>query len=218
MGSLTLASATLPFMTARHYEQACSIIEAVIARLASEGRHFTGIMNSGFFATAEGVKVIEFNARFGDPECMNIMTLFEGSWTGVMESICAGTLAPPDVALRAQASVVLYLVSPDYALAGSGGQYEFELDERAFEERGVHVFFSSAVRAGARAYRTVGTSRVLALAAAAPALSEAREQVVSCAERVPLLEWRRDVGDPRYLESLRRLVERSAPLAGTPPR
>ena len=37
-------------------------------------------MNSGFFATAEGVKVIEFNARFGDPECMNIMSLFEGGW------------------------------------------------------------------------------------------------------------------------------------------
>ena len=45
-------------------------------------------MNSGFFATADGVKVIEFNARFGDPECMNIMSLFDGSWPEVMERIC----------------------------------------------------------------------------------------------------------------------------------
>ena len=59
MGSLTVAGPTLPFMTSRHYEEACSIIERVIARLAHDGRHFTGVMNSGFFATGDGVKVIE---------------------------------------------------------------------------------------------------------------------------------------------------------------
>ena len=64
MGSLSMAAPTLPFMTASHYERACSIIERVIGRLADQGRHFTGAMNSGFFATADGVKVIEFNARF----------------------------------------------------------------------------------------------------------------------------------------------------------
>src|SRR5580693_6456157 len=116
MGSLSLATPTLPFMTDEHYRRACSIIEAVIARLGSIGRRFSGVMNSGFFATAEGVKVIEFNARFGDPECMNIMSLFGGSWPEVMRSICATSLRPEDVRLREEASVVLYLVSPDYAL------------------------------------------------------------------------------------------------------
>ena len=82
MGSLSLAGSTLPFMTDAHYEQACSIIERVIARLAQQGRRFSGVMNSGFFATADGVKVIEFNARFGDPECMNIMSLFDGQLAG----------------------------------------------------------------------------------------------------------------------------------------
>ena len=92
MGSLSMAEPTLPFMTAGHYEQACSIIERVIERLAQQGRHFSGVMNSGFFATADGVKVIEFNARFGDPECMNIMSLFDGSWPEVMERIASGSL------------------------------------------------------------------------------------------------------------------------------
>ena len=88
-------------------------------------------MNSGFFATAAGVKVIEFNARFGDPECMNIMALFDGDWTRVMQRICAGTLTREDVRLRDEASLVLYLVSPDYALPSGGAAptpYEFELD------------------------------------------------------------------------------------------
>jgi phosphoribosylamine--glycine ligase len=205
MGSLSMAEPTLPFMTARHYEEACSIIERLIERLAHEGRHFSGVMNSGFFATADGVKVIEFNARFGDPECMNIMSLFEGSWTGVMERICAGELSRADVPLREEASLVLYLVSPDYALR-AGRAYEFELDEQRLEQAGCRVFFASAVRVGEKAYRTVGTSRAVALATTAPTLELARGRIVDCAGSVPVLEWRRDVGDAAYLNGLRKLV------------
>ena len=213
MGSLTMAGPTLPFMTMGHYEGACSIIAAVIERLRDDGRHFTGVMNSGFFATTDGVKVIEFNARFGDPECMNIMSLFEGSWPAVMEGICAGRLAGDDVPLRPQASVVLYLVSPDYALGG-GRPYEFDLDEEAIVGAGCEVFFSSAERIGPSKYRTVGTSRAVALAATAPELEQARALVASGAASVRVLQWRRDVGDPRYLDGLRRLVEPPRRLAG----
>ena len=213
MGSLALATPTLPFMTDEHYRRACSIIEAVIARLHSMGRRFSGVMNSGFFATAEGVKVIEFNARFGDPECMNIMSVLDGSWSEVMERITAGELASADVPLREQASLVLYLVSPDYALR-PGGPYEFPLDVEAVEADGCHVFFSSAVQVGAGLYRTVGTSRAVALATSAPTLEQARLRVHGWAERVPVLEWRSDVGDSGYLEGLTRLVAPAGAHAG----
>ena len=213
MGSLTVAGPILPFMTARHYEEACSIIAAVIERLAHEGRHFTGVMNSGFFATADGVKVIEFNARFGDPECMNIMSLFSGSWPDVMQAICARRLTGDDVALRAEASVVLYLVSPDYALR-RGEALEFELDEQAIEPAGCEVFFSSAERIGPHRFRTVGTSRAVALAATSPQLQDARSLVAGAAASVPVLEWRRDVGDPRYLQGLQRLLGAADAFAG----
>jgi phosphoribosylamine--glycine ligase len=209
MGSLSMPTATLPFMTHAHYEEACSIVERVISRLGKGGRHFTGIMNSGFFATADGVKVIEFNARFGDPECMNIMSLFDGNWAETMERIAAGSLTSEDVPLREEASVVLYLVSPDYALK-PGPAYEFTLDRQRIEAGGCRVFFSSAVQAGPDAYRTVGTSRAVALVSTAPALEQARARVIEAAASVPVLEWRRDVGDERYLEDLRRLVENGA--------
>jgi phosphoribosylamine---glycine ligase len=208
MGSLSMPGDTLPFMTRAHYEQACSIVERTIARLADEGRHFSGVMNSGFFATADGVKVIEFNARFGDPECMNIMTLLRGSWTEAMQRIVTASLSDADVDLSREASVVLYLVSPDYALPAErpAPTYEFALDSGRFEAEGCHVFFSSAVRTGADSYRTVGTSRAVALATAAPTLEQARRRVVACAHAVPVLEWRRDVGDERYLAGLAELV------------
>ncbi len=210
MGSLSMPGPTLPFMTAAHYERACSIVERVIERLAQQDRHFSGVMNSGFFATAEGVKVIEFNARFGDPECMNIMSLFAGSWPEVMERMCAGSLAAGDVRLREEASVVLYLVSPDYALH-PGPPYDFTLERERIEADGCRVFFSSAVQTGENAYRTVGTSRAVALASTAATLEQARARVAECAASVPVLEWRRDVGDERYLEGLSGLLSAHSP-------
>ncbi len=206
MGSLTMPSRTLPFMTTAHYDAACSIIERVIARLAELGRHFTGVMNSGFFATAEGVKVIEFNARFGDPECMNIMTLLDGSWPEVMRQITEQSLTSSAVPLRSEASLVLYLVSPDYALR-AGGTYEFSLDRERIEGEGCHVYFSSALALDEGRYRTLGTSRAVALATSAPTLEQAQARVVACASSVPVLEWRSDVGDVRYLSGLSRLVD-----------
>ena len=211
MGSLTTAGPTLPFMTPAHYQQACSIIERVIERLGADGRRFTGVMNSGFFATADGVRVIEFNARFGDPECMNIMSLFEGSWPRVMQRICAGELARDDVVLREHASLVLYLVSPDYALARSGPatSYEFELDVAALQGDGCEVFFASAEQIGENSYRTVGTSRAVALVTTAPTLAQAHARVVACAASVGTLQWRREVGDERYLQGLSALVRQA---------
>jgi phosphoribosylamine--glycine ligase len=215
MGSLSMPGATLPFMTQAHYEQACSIIQGVIERLDEQGRHFSGVMNSGFFATADGVKVIEFNARFGDPECMNIMSLFNGSWPEVMRQISAGSLTAQDVPLREEASLVLYLVSPDYALR-PGRAYDFTLERERIESVGCHVFFSSAIQTGEGTYRTVGTSRAVALATAAPTLEQARLRVVECAESVPVLEWRRDVGQTSYLNGLSSLVGAQDAPAGQP--
>jgi phosphoribosylamine--glycine ligase len=208
MGSLTLATPTLPFMTRAHYEQACTIVERVIERLGAEGRRFTGVMNSGFFATADGVRVIEFNARFGDPECMNIMALLDGSWPEVMRRICTGELAHGDVSLREQASLVLYLVSPDYALASARAAtpYEFGLDVAAIERDGCEVFFASSEQVGANAYHTIGTSRAVALVTTAPTLAQAHERIVACAGSVDTLQWRREVGDERYLNGLTGLV------------
>jgi phosphoribosylamine--glycine ligase len=210
MGSLSTERPILPFMTSAHYEQACSIIERVVARLGEEGRRFTGVMNSGFFATADGVQVIEFNARFGDPECMNIMSLFQGSWPHVMEQICATSLTAADVPLSGDASLVLYLVSPDYALPRSGGAapstYDFTLNVEAMASSGCSVYFSSAVHVAEDTYRTVGTSRAVALATTAPTLPAAHERIVRCADAVEVLQWRREVGDVRYLQALADLL------------
>src|SRR5205807_8144693 len=63
-------------------------------------------------------------------------------WPEAMERISAGKLERADVPVRKEASLVLYLVSPDYALR-AGPQYDFSLERGAIEADGVHVFFSS---------------------------------------------------------------------------
>jgi phosphoribosylamine-glycine ligase len=133
------------------------------------------------------------------------MSIFAGDWPRVMERMCDATLTDDDIPLRDEASVVLYLVSPDYALR-QGGPYEFELDEAAIAQQGCEVFFSSAVQASGITYRTVGTSRAVALATTAPELDAATERVRACAATIPVLEWREDIGDVRYLDGLRGLI------------
>src|SRR5260370_1141433 len=130
----------------------------------------------------------------------------------VMGGTASGTLTAADVKLRREASVVLYLVSPDYALR-AGGPCEFSLDREAIEDEGGHVYFSSSIGLGGDAYRTVGTSRAVALASTAATLEQARARVAGWAEDVPVLDWRRDVGDGSSLEPLGELLT-TPPAAG----
>ena len=68
------------------------------------------------------------------------------------------------------------------------------------------MFFSSAAHVAANTYRTVGTSRAVALVTTAPTLRDAHERLARCAGSVGVLQWRSEVGDERYLEGLRSLV------------
>jgi phosphoribosylamine--glycine ligase len=174
MGSCTLPGGLFPFLDAATYDQACGIVADAIGYLTADGRSFTGCMNAGFFVTGDGLRVIEFNARFGDPEALNIMSLFDGDWTEVMEAMVSGTLHDGQVPLSRDASVVVYLVSPEYAVA-PGQAHEFTVDDERIAGAGASVLFSAAERVGPGRFRTVGTSRAVAVVARAPSLGPARD-------------------------------------------
>jgi phosphoribosylamine--glycine ligase len=194
MGSYSMTGGLLPFLDKSTYEHACQITEDAIHYLARDGRHFTGCMNAGFFATEEGPKVIEFNSRFGDPEGLNIMTLFEGDWADVMYAMYHGELNDLLIPLARESSVVVYLVSPEYALR-QGSPHQFSLDVDQASAAGVSVYFSSACEESPGQFVTVGTSRAVAFATRAPALTDAREKaygVIGSVVDGPL-EYRKDI-------------------------
>lgn len=114
MGSYTLADHTFPFVTDADYAAAFSIMQATVAALEKEGCSYKGILYGQFMNTASGPKVIEFNARFGDPEAMNVLTLLDSDFVTIAEHIVAGTLTPADVSFKNQATVCKYIVPKDY--------------------------------------------------------------------------------------------------------
>ena len=90
MGSYSDATPSLPFMTDDEYEDAVSIIEATVDALED----YRGILYGQFMLTSEGPKVIEFNARFGDPEAMNTLPVLETDFLDVLTAARDGE-APP---------------------------------------------------------------------------------------------------------------------------
>ena len=75
MGSYTMPDHMLPFVSRKDHTAALSIMASVVAAMAKDGYPYRGILYGQFMNTAEGPRVIEFNARFGDPQAMNVLTL-----------------------------------------------------------------------------------------------------------------------------------------------
>ena len=115
MGTYTDADHKLPFLTDKDIAEAQEINQRVAAALAQEcGEPYRGILYGGFMATRDGVKLIEYNARFGDPESLNLLTLLQTDFVKICRAIVNGTLAEVDVRFSEQASVCKYVVPEGY--------------------------------------------------------------------------------------------------------
>lgn len=115
MGSYTDANGSLPFLTSADIEAARRTNEQVIAALHHElNAPYRGILYGGFIATSKGVRLIEYNARFGDPECLNLLTLLETDFVAICRAIVDSTLYNLDVKFTPAATVCKYLVPEGY--------------------------------------------------------------------------------------------------------
>jgi phosphoribosylamine--glycine ligase len=115
MGSYTDANGSLPFLTHEDIGAAQRTNEQVIAALHHElNEPYRGILYGGFIATPNGVRLIEYNARFGDPECLNLLTLLETDFVAICRAIVSGILHAIDVNFAHDATVCKYLVPEGY--------------------------------------------------------------------------------------------------------
>ena len=203
MGCFTDCRAHLPFMTAEQYSACTHIMDAVIRDLREQGVHFNGVLNGGFFLTAQGLRFMEFNGRFGDPEAINVLAVLQSSFADIIKALHAQTLAPDQVVFARQASVVKYLVAPAYP--ESGDPVSFELPLAQLAAAGLSVAFSAAVaNADSAGYRTVSSSRVVAITCVAPSVAAAAEKINRCIEQhfQGGLDYRADIGSKAELERL----------------
>lgn len=212
MGVISDASDPLPFMTEEQYRTCVEISRKIIDGLRAEGRHFNGVLSGGFFLMPDGsIKIIEFNARFGDPECLNIMALLEDdcNLVAALEKMADGTLEPGDIRFKPDtASALVYMVPPEYAYSHADVSHAFTVPTRAIEAAGCRVFFAAAVE-GERPgeYITHGPSRSLAIVGTGRSYEQAAQSARHAAGLVtgPLV-YRRDIGDPHYVRALQRRV------------
>ncbi|MGA8711130.1 MAG: phosphoribosylamine--glycine ligase [Thermoplasmata archaeon] len=176
MGSYSQRDHLLPFLSAADRDRAIAIIEKTAAALRTEGLSYRGILYGGFMLTANGPKLLEFNARFGDPEGVNALTLYEeGDFADLLYGVASGKVDPNLVQFRRRATVVKYIVPPGYGDRSRPGGL-VTVDAGAIEAAGVHLLYGSVDAAGPATVR-LGTSRGLALVGEASAIHEAGTRV-----------------------------------------
>lgn len=137
---------TLPFLSDSDLEDCQTIMRRVIDDMRARGLGFTGVLNGGFFKTADGIRFMEFNSRFGDPECLNIMSVLETPLSEVLARMWEGTLSGGTVSFTNKASVCKYLVAREYPSASPDASC-FEVDDDSVSGLGVTAYYASCVRA-----------------------------------------------------------------------
>ncbi|MBE9504345.1 MAG: phosphoribosylamine--glycine ligase [Proteobacteria bacterium] len=124
-----------------------TIIIPTIKGMASEGRAYKGILYTGLMITDKRPKVVEFNARFGDPECQPLMMRMESDIIPVMEASTDGTLDKVDIKWKEGASVCVVMASKGYPGSYKKGQVISGLDTLKKEEN-VFVFHAGTKESG----------------------------------------------------------------------
>ncbi len=169
------------------------IIQPVVHGLAEDGRPYVGVLYAGLMFTRDGIKVLEFNARFGDPECQPLILRLKSDLLAALVACAQGRMA--DIALEWYPEPALVVVM---ATQGYPGHYArgslIEGLEQAAEVPGVSIFHAGTKRDGGRLLADGG--RVLGVAARAPTVPRAQELAYSAVDRITWPDGfcRRDIG------------------------
>ncbi len=117
MGSYSSEDHSLPFMSPSDVAEGLAITQKVAEAIYKEtGEYYKGIMYGGFIITKNGVELLEYNARFGDPEAMNTLPLLKTDFIDLCGAIIEGTLYKLHIEFEKKATVCKYVVPKGYGL------------------------------------------------------------------------------------------------------
>jgi phosphoribosylamine--glycine ligase len=167
-----------------------AIFQPTVAALNAEGRTFQGVIYFGMMLTPQGPKVVEYNARFGDPECQAVLSLLETDLMDILEACVDGTLDQVDVRFQAASSCCLVLASGGYPVAYEKGKEITGLDQVTDA-----VVFHAGTKKQDGKFLTNG-GRVLGVTAVAPTLREAVDKAYQQAKPISFekMHFRKDIG------------------------
>ena len=196
MGTYSDANHSLPFLTNSEIKEAQKINETAAAALKEKsGVGYKGVLYGGFMATSTGVKLIEYNARLGDPEAMNVLTLLDTDFIDICLGITDGVLNNKKISFLKKASVCKYAVPngyPNKPIKEKEISTEKIKNKDGLHFASVNIKENKLMLAGSRAVAVVATASTIAAAEAA-----AEKEICNIAG--PLFH-RKDIGTTALVE------------------
>ncbi len=184
-----------PFYTAE-VDEFCKkyIFQATVDAMAAEGRPFKGIIFFGLMLTEDGPKVLEYNARFGDPEAQVVLPRMENDILEVMEACIDGTLDQVDLRFEDNAAVCVVLASDGYPVSYEKG---FEISGlETFDDKDGYYCFHAGSKLNDEGRFVTNGGRVLGITAKGADLVEARANAYAATQWVSFANkyMRNDIG------------------------
>jgi phosphoribosylamine--glycine ligase len=183
-----------PVMTAAHSRRAMDeIVLPTVRVMKSMGTPYQGVLYAGLMITAEGPKLIEYNVRFGDPECQVLMLRLMSDLVPALLACCDGMLKNFDLRWYADAALTVVMAAKGYPGNYAKGSVIEGLDAAAQVE-GVEIFHAGTAAQGGRILADGG--RVLDVAAVGTTVAQAQARAYAAVDRIRWSDGfcRRDIG------------------------
>ena len=197
MGCLSFGDGLLPFLDQSDVDECAELIKNTLKYINKDGIEFNGVIYGGFFKTNKGIKFIEFNSRFGDPEALNVLNSLETPFTDVMKNIFNKTLSKENCKFKRNYTFTVYVVTKEYAVQTRKEPLIFTLNKEAIEKQGVKIYFANARNIEGNTYSSISNSRLFGLISEGKTLDEAKEKVYKSMEGNldKELDYRNDIGN-----------------------
>jgi phosphoribosylamine--glycine ligase len=199
MGSYSCDDGLLPFLSKSEYEEGAAILQKIIESLEKKGCRYIGPIYGQFMLTVEGPKIIEINARFGDPEAMNVLPLLETDFIEICKAMLDGTLNRIKLKMKKKSTVCKYVVPEGYGIKSLTGE-KVLVDETNIVNTGSRLFYASVNKEND--FVTTTSSRSLAVVGISDSLSNAEnicEQALNYVQGDHIF-IRHDIGTPELIE------------------
>ncbi len=197
MGSYSFENHLLPFVSQNDVNYANEQMVKVVAAIKTEtGTEYKGILYGQFMKTLKGLKLVEFNIRFGDPEAMNILPIMESNFVEICQQILAGNLKGP-LKFSNKATVCKYLVPEGYPVNPKSNS-QIQVNTEELDKLGVKIYYASIYEENGKLFtstsRSIGILGIADNLKLAEKLAEGGTQYVSGA-----LFHRTDIGSQEIL-------------------
>lgn len=203
MGSYSDKDGLLPFLDKKSYDKSVKIIKDTVKAISKEVGPYKGFLYGQFMLGNDGPKLIEYNARFGDPEAMNVLPLLETNFINICEEIVDGSLK--DVKFENKATVCKYIVPEGYPESAVPNQV-IDVDEKKIGAAGAQVYYAAVNEKDGKVYSS--SSRALGLVSIANSIEEAEELCENATKYVKGdVYHRRDVGTAELIQKRIRHME-----------